>query len=445
MNKQYCVCDSYDNILFSHENFLYSAHEYLSYVNYDLKNILSNGAKLCPNYSSNVYFIKSYDDVMGKKFIYFNDQFTYSFANSHFESDNGTIIGIPKNKTWSLLIADINNKLMQLTSGQTIQSHNNVKENNTTGRRIIRIGASDNKQTNNPPTIESLLNETKQIVSEMKPHNLQTNRIIPDFNYFDSDTNSDTESVCDLNKCKDDTSLNYTDSSDSEYDKQLQSHVVDVDDLNIDQETLKKELELLQELRNKERESLKSLKKTLNDDQKNFSNYYNDINDEKRELRRNREREEAKRRKFEANKTTYLRIREDVLNGKFSEDRIPELFTREYPLYKFMYENNIIGTDDEYLTYIALYDQLYQENTQDTQDTNGYVPHNYHYLSPEEQNKYDDAKNNYADKIESFMGKSHVKPLDEILKELDDSDDNDQSNDGDGDNDIIDFQSIMNN
>lgn len=181
-------------------------------------------------------------------------------------------------------------------------------------------------------------------------------------------------------------------------------NIQDIDDIdnldeNIDPEILRKTIESLQEMRNKTQEELENLKKNAETKQETYSNCANHLGDIKRMLVKNKEREEERRKKFYANLDAYYRIKADVETGKFDEDKIPDLFINEYPIYKFMDQNSLLDKEDNYIVFVNIYNQMYQSNDITKE---GYVPHNINYLSDDEKQKYENLTQNH-DMINDFI------------------------------------------
>lgn len=91
---------------------------------------------------------------------------------------------------------------------------------------------------------------------------------------------------------------------------------------------------------------------------------------------------EEKKNVFEANKRAYYMLEQDILDGKTTVDKISELFKEIYPIYKFMDNNNLLETENEFPEFTKIYDAL----DLDKEDDGGeYEPHNVNYLSEEKK------------------------------------------------------------
>lgn len=167
---------------------------------------------------------------------------------------------------------------------------------------------------------------------------------------------------------------------------------------------LEKELESLKELKSQAISKLESLKENIKEETDKFSELHNDHEIKKRDLRKKLEKDERDKNRFNANKTAYYKMKRHIEKGQVNESAIinNELFAKEYPLFKFMDINNLLGQVDEYTTYSNLYNEMYSEpNENEYSDEESYVPHNINYLK-----------------------KRNIPPLDKILDALsEDSDD----------------------
>lgn len=172
----------------------------------------------------------------------------------------------------------------------------------------------------------------------------------------------------------------------------------------------------LKEKRNKEVERLELLKKNVDDKDKQLSKNANKLGDEKRVFQKNKEKEDENKNIFNADKKSYYMLKQDIEDGKISESKISILFKNKYPIFKFMESKNLLGSDDEYVQYVSIYNELYPQKEY---DIDAYVPHNIHYLNEEEKSKYDKIQDK-GDMLSEFIGgKNKVKPLDEVLKDID--------------------------
>lgn len=204
--------------------------------------------------------------------------------------------------------------------------------------------------------------------------------------------------------------------------------VIDNNEIEIDIEELTNTYNELQKLKELEQIKLNDLKEITKKDIDNFSDYCDELGDKKRKLRRDKEKEEERRNKYDANKYAYKKMKSDISNGKMNENEISELFTKEYPIYKFMDQMQLLDKDDGYNTYLNLYNEMYPDNN-DVQIKKGHVPHNINYLSGEEQDKYTQA-NNDNDMLKEFFNKiddpnvtkKNYPSLEKVLESVDNDD-----------------------
>jgi hypothetical protein len=180
----------------------------------------------------------------------------------------------------------------------------------------------------------------------------------------------------------------------------------------------------LKELKKKEEEKLESLKLKVEDEDVKLSKLSDDLGDERRMFQKNKDKEDENKNIFKADKKAYYLLKQDIQDKKTTEEKISKLFKDKYPIFKFMDSRNILGTDDEYVQYVSIYNELYPKQTYDIEK---YVPHNIHYLNEEEKEKYNNIKNSNKDMLNDFLGKN-IKPLEEVLADID-KDDNNTTND----------------
>lgn len=186
-----------------------------------------------------------------------------------------------------------------------------------------------------------------------------------------------------------------------------------------DPEEILKMIETLKKLKEEEVTKITSLKEKLEKEEDILNEKQNILGDIKRDSFKHKEKEEDNKRVFIADKKAYFMIKMDIYTKKLEENKISPLFQDKYIIFKYLDERGILGTDDEYVHYVTLYNELYPK-PEIIEDR--YVPHNLHYLSEEEQKKYENIKNKDKDMIEEFInGKSKIviEPLDDVLRKVD--------------------------
>ena len=210
----------------------------------------------------------------------------------------------------------------------------------------------------------------------------------------------------------------------------------DLESEEIDLVELKNKIDVLKKLKENEEIDLKKLKKEKEDDIQNFSKYCNEMGNKKREFIKNKEKEEEKRNRFEANKSAYRKMKQHIAEGILTEDKISCLFANEYPIYKFMDQKDLLDKPDDYITFLYINDELNSKNNiicSNKKVESDYVPHNIHYLNEEEQEKYSHIKKNNKDLIDEFIDNNkkvkNYPSLDEVLKSIENDEDNEDNKD----------------
>lgn len=187
-------------------------------------------------------------------------------------------------------------------------------------------------------------------------------------------------------------------------------------------------IEQLKKLKEDELNSMKVLKEKLEVEEDKIIDKQNVLGDIKRDAFKHKEKEEDNKRVFIADKKAYFMIKMDIYTKKLEESKVSPLFQDKYVIFKYLDERGILNSDDEYVHYVTLYNELYPEPEIIEER---YVPHNLHYLSEEEQKKYEHIKNSNKDMIEEFINgkeKLQIEPLEDILRKVDDEDNEDNNN-----------------
>lgn len=89
-----------------------------------------------------------------------------------------------------------------------------------------------------------------------------------------------------------------------------------------------------------------------------YTEMANNLGDDKRELRRLKEKEEESWNVFESDKGIYKKMKHQITNGTLSEKNIPELFRTKYPILKFLDEEQVLDTEDDYFMFIEMHDDI---------------------------------------------------------------------------------------
>ncbi|AYV76922.1 MAG: hypothetical protein Barrevirus4_6 [Barrevirus sp.] len=304
------------------------------------------------------------------------------------------------------------------------------------------------KQGSRTNPIAKLFEDTHKVINELSTKSvtpsINSQRVIPTVESSESESESDTEDSEESEKNKTINVVNPTNlprPMESILFKEEEEDLNQTNFENLSPETLRKTIDALETLKKVEEDELKKIEEIEKKDTHNFSKFCNNLGDVKREYRKNKEKEEERRNKFEANRNAYRKIKVHLDEGKITEAGISPLFRAEFPIYKFMDEKGLLGLPDDYLVYLNMYDELYPEKKEKEKEktSSDYIPHNIHYLSDDEQAKYLNMKETSKNIIEEFMvsqcnksnnntevnqtNKKYL-PLDKILEQVTDNDDN---------------------
>lgn len=183
----------------------------------------------------------------------------------------------------------------------------------------------------------------------------------------------------------------------------LNSTVTEIDDI-IDMKELQTCLD-----------EIKNMKKDIHETKQEIFDKNDDINDKKRLLNKEKDREYQRKRKFDVNIDVYKNVKIDLENGVL--DKVPVLFEKEYPIFEILEEQGVLDDDNVYEIYTSVYDDVYEEEgEEDVKEP--YVPHNIHYLPPEEQEKYQTPPKS-----------GNIPPLKDVLADISDCESSDTDQD----------------
>jgi hypothetical protein len=334
------------------------------------------------------------------------DVIKFDVDTLQFCGSTGNIYNINNNLNY--IFNCVKNKLQQITNGNSEQ--NNIKPQEkpkyTSKLQHIESKVIDlNKKKLETDNDKEIKNKMEKIDSIIKNTNIE-------------------------NK---DSKLRQFDSIIVEDDIPQQINLVTVQKETFDEEKpdpneLLKMIQNLTELKNKENERLEKLKEIADKEEEKLSALGNELGDKRREHFKNKEKEEENKNMFIANKKAYYLIKRDIEDQKITESNISVLFKDYYPIYKFMDRNQLLDTDDEYVQYVNIYNELYPKQSFSVES---YVPHNIHYLNDDEQKKYDHINKSNKDMIEAFIENSkptnNRKSLEEVLLDIDREDNYDEN------------------
>jgi len=120
----------------------------------------------------------------------------------------------------------------------------------------------------------------------------------------------------------------------------------------VDLEELKKKIEELSKLKEKEVEDLENLNENFNDFHNKVIEEKFSLDAEKLKLKQNKEKWEEFKNIFNADKKIYKIMKEQIANNEI--EKIPELFEKKYPIFKVLDENNLLDTESEIYEYVKL-------------------------------------------------------------------------------------------
>ena len=119
-----------------------------------------------------------------------------------------------------------------------------------------------------------------------------------------------------------------------------------------DLEELKRKIEELSKLKEKEVEDLENLNENFNDFHNKVIEEKFSLDAEKLKLKQNKEKWEEFKNIFNADKKIYKIMKEQIANNDI--EKIPELFEKKYPIFKILDENNFLDTQAEIYEYVKL-------------------------------------------------------------------------------------------
>jgi hypothetical protein len=215
----------------------------------------------------------------------------------------------------------------------------------------------------------------------------------------------------------------------------------DVVDTKLDK--VKKQIDDLNRLKNQGKEKVKDLTESHEKQKNNLMDYSADVNYVKKKMYLEKENETERRRIFNADKKAYFKMKEDLEKGKLKKDKVSPLFVDKFKLFEYLDTKDVLGkvdeddmTNDESVDEdYFVYSELIKGKPKETHF--GFVPHNYYYLSDNEQKKFSPSVNKRKDIIDEFMDKNKIKPLQKILDELSEDDDVDDRGHDDDDDDSV--------
>jgi hypothetical protein len=184
-----------------------------------------------------------------------------------------------------------------------------------------------------------------------------------------------------------------------------------LEDRQEDKQALEKLISDLEKIKNEQLKNLETKETLCKNITTEYSQLANNLGDHKRELRKLKEREEELMNIFESDKGIYWKMKQQIKNGTLSEDSIPELFSKKYPILKFLDDEQLLDTDDDYFHYIEIYNDVYKDD-EHIVETDKYVPHDIHYRN-----------NNKYESLDKILAETYSDDDDGDIDDIDDIDD----------------------
>lgn len=228
---------------------------------------------------------------------------------------------------------------------------------------------------------------------------------------FESYENSDAESIFDPDKLDDN----------------------DLEDL--DPEELERLYEESQQIVNQKENELRNKKETLESKMKNYGRYVDRINDEKRMIRIIEEKEEQRKRIFDADKTVYYKVTKQLDEGIITQKEIPIFFKHKYPIFRYMDESSLLEDENEYKIYLLLFNEVNnKDNDMKTNDKSKLInTYQQNYIDSDEKQSMNDIYEKHKSIIINFSNYHHnyfsstIKSYEEIIAEVsDDTEEDDE-------------------
>ncbi len=406
--EQFSVIDRtiIGNRIYSSNDFRLVLHEYLSIINDELKTLIKFNTrttydKLTFNH---IYVVQETMDPY-KKYQFVANKFMINLMNMNIYGqlcELDSICKIEDTYPIKTLCDEIRRNVGILVGQPMGEMTQDYTYDQMSGPKKIVAPTyippnkrKKNKNNNNDTNInnDDDLNDAFNLFKKTNSSKKSSSRLIPTVSSDNESTDSSTSYRKPSNTIisRKTHSSEGSDVSSDDINDIIQSNLGNNPDIS--SETLIKQMDNLKKIKEKEEKRLNKIKDEYDDDMNNFSKYNWDLNDQKRFRRKEKEREEERRRIFESDKRVYAMIKQDIADEdkKIDEDNIPGLFSAKYPIFKLMDEEGLIDQDDEYDIYLELYNDLYpkkEELEYEEKQNDEYVPHNYHYLNKEEQEKY---------------------------------------------------------
>lgn len=318
--------------------------------------------------------------------------------------------------TYKYLIRTINNTKTYIDiSTLNLQLPSYVISENVKSDKTNKTNKTNKSIKQNP------LEDISKLLKTMNEKSQKTKSFIPNVLPEVKTNNNDLNVVSDNFSCYEEEEILNNVSSNSGLfgDNDDDDWYSEYDDL----EKIKDVIDKLEELKKEKEKQVKEEEEELNKEVMNSEQYLTQLNNSKRQMRVDQDKEEQRKNIFESGKYTYKKISEDIESGKLN--LVPALFSDKYPIYKFLDKKQLLDTDKDYVTYLKLFNVLKKdEKNHINSDKAGFVPHNIHYLTEEEQKKYLPHTQQFTDLITEFMednqkSDTNINSFDQVLSDLD--------------------------
>lgn len=391
--KRYAVKEQ-GNDIFITKNLNMAIHEMISIIFARLKSIYQNGYCV-NNIDIDDVYIEEFVPHKGKRFRYVTNKYYFDKNNLQYVKSTKKLKQ-KRIKHCDEMINEMDVMYLKKSPKLKNQNINNIYSN------------KDNKQKSK---IGDILLDSANIINKTitsLDNNINTNPFI--------EVIEDKSKIDDNIKIKDEDDIECDISNISEL-------ISEPDESEIDSKLneISNQIADLQKIKEHGEKKLNDLRKIQEQQMTDLIDYSADVNYVKKKLYIEKEKEEERRKKFNADKKAYFLIKEDINNGKLKIENILEnpMFKDKYPVFEYMESKNILIKQEEDLDGSSINDDyfVYLELTKDKNCNNS-------YLSEEEQKRFSEYLEKNKDIIDEFLNKKNkIKPLNEILKELNYDDD----------------------
>lgn len=320
-----------------------------------------------------------------------------------------------------------NNESKQELKKEEVAPNKNIKETlgallNDTAKLLSKEGSTiKDREIRTVTDTEEKNRRLREKYGDKKPWRDQNDDSDEEGEKIGSDELSDNDSI------GSESSSTYLTSSDEDDEDNLSP--VGPDD---DEETKKiKNLyfEMKKQKVAKEQE-VKEKEKHLDNDLKNFSRYVEEIGNDKREIKRMEDRLEERKRVYESDKVTFMRIMDQIIesNGEFNEtsENFPKMFIHKWSIFRFMAENGLLDKENNYQIYLILFNSVHNPVTdKDYAERNEHQFFNTHtlnYIDEGEEEVFKLLKEKHSELISKFKSmyvKEHkLESREDILNKL---------------------------